>query len=96
MKKWGILGLVILGGLVLGLQHYINKGEKAAVVQPQPAPADQIGVTLPPAATGYAPPESSYNTSAGNYNDFAVPAAQSSYKGTCPGSSLAEILAAHG
>jgi hypothetical protein len=97
MKKWGILGLVILGGLLLGLQHYINKGEKTqSVMQSQPGQANQVGVALPPDATGYVPAESSYNTAAGNYNDLSVPASQSGYKGACPGSSLAEILAAHG
>ena len=96
MKKWGILGLVILGGLIVGLQYYINKGEKAKGLQTPSGPGDSVGVALPPAATGYVPPESSYNTAAGNYNDLSVPAAQSAYKGACPGGSLAEILAAHG
>jgi len=88
--------LVVLGGLILGLQYYINKGEKTAVPQPQPGPVDQVGVALPPAATGYLPPEAAYNTVAGSSNDLSVPTAQSTYQGACPGGSLAGIHAAHG
>ena len=99
MKKWGILGLVILGGLILGLQYYINRAEKTTGMLPRSGQADQVGVALPPAATDYVMPEYSGNNAAlgtGNYESLSVPTAQSAYQGTCPDSSLAGILAAHG
>lgn len=96
MKKWGVLGLVILGGLILALQYRINKSEKTVVVPPQPVPADQVGVALPSAATGYQPAGPSNTAAARNYSSISVPTAQSAYPGACPDASLAGILAAHG
>jgi len=98
MKKWGILLLVVLGGLLLGLQYFIRKGEKKIVMQPMPVSTEQpLGVALPPATTGYnTTPELAYNAGAGDYNNLVLPNVPSTYKGACSGGSLTDIVSSHG
>ncbi|OGS07507.1 MAG: hypothetical protein A2270_09585 [Elusimicrobia bacterium RIFOXYA12_FULL_51_18] len=101
MKKWGILLLVVLGGLLLGLQYFINKGEKKLVMQSGPTSTGQpLGVALPPATTGYIVSELSNNAGAevgaGDYNNLVLPNVPTAYKGACPGGSLADIVSSHG
>jgi len=94
MKKWVILVLVLLGGLLLSLQYFINKGEKKGAVRTG-TPTEELGVALPPASTGFVMPEATYTEGAGDYNNLVVPKLLTQYKGACAGGSLDEILLAH-
>ena len=102
MKKWSIFVLVLLACLILGMQYFISKREKARVFM-RPAPARKLssGAALPAASDTSAARgdmRASYAASGGsaNYGPLMLPQAAASYKGACPGASLAEIGNAHG
>jgi hypothetical protein len=106
MKKWGILAVVVLCGLLLALQFLSKKNTlKTSAPAPAAAASEEIGVALPAAATGYISPEAPKAPEtaavprlegAGSYNDLMLPALSSPYEGACPGGSLDEIRATHG
>ncbi len=100
MKKWGILGLVILFGLLMFLRFLSKKAEAPSNMPPVTPPEEAAGVALPPGATAQTmaetPIASSYVSGAGDYNDLMLPKMFSKYDGACKGASLEEMRATHG
>ena len=94
MKKWVILILVILGGLLLALQYVASKREKAMVIPAEPVQSEPIGVALPASSTNYTSPDMAGGN---NYqSNLFLPAVQSDYTGACQGGSLEEMRRTHG
>ncbi|MBU2572806.1 MAG: hypothetical protein KKH28_01850 [Elusimicrobia bacterium] len=99
MKKWVILVLVLLGCLLLAMQYLMNKKAKGQVSPATTSQGEPGGVPLPPSATGYVIPDSSFAPAPENLNDpsrLRLPIVPTNYKGACPGGSLAEMSATHG
>jgi hypothetical protein len=108
MKKWGILVIVVLCGLLLSLQLFSRRKSATA-----PAPAssakesEDIGVSLPAGATGYVSPADTGAGQApqvtvapvqgtGDYTSLMLPALQTQYRGACQEGSLEDMRMAHG
>ena len=100
MKKWVILILVFLGGLLLVLQYFAGKREKSVIVPSGSAQTEPLGVALPPSSTEYAAtdmaPMPEYAGGASDYSRLNLPQVQSNYKGACQGGSLEEMRQTHG
>lgn len=105
MKKWGIFVIVVLCGLLVALQFF---SRKSAVSVPAPSGQqhEEVGVSLPPSATGYVVPETVTPKPApvaitavqgtGDYASLMLPALPVSYMGACQGGSLEEMRMTHG
>lgn len=96
MKKWVILILVILGGLLLALQYLMNK--KAGPGLPAAnTPVDSNGVPLPAGATNYlanipyAPPINDLS----DPSKLNIPMIPTTYKGACEGGALTDMIGTH-
>ena len=97
MKKWVILILVILGGLLLALQYVARRNEKAMVMPARTAPSEQQGVALPASSTNYASSDMAMSGDSNSYqSSLFLPAVQSSYIGACQGGALEEMRRTHG
>lgn len=103
LKKWAILGLVILGCLILGLQFFISRSERNNAARLQPVQEQPMGAAAPAPVQ----PTSSVPTEANLPPVISKPAANVSYgpislpnppayKGECPEGSPSEIAASHG
>ncbi|MFA6433795.1 MAG: hypothetical protein WCW52_03790 [Elusimicrobiales bacterium] len=96
MGKWGILTLVVLGGLLLILKYFSYISARQT---PQPAELgleQPPGVALPPAATFYNELQPSGFHAPETYTELALPKEPAPYKGACRGGSLEEMRASHG
>ena len=98
MKKWGILVLVIAGGMLLALKYFSNKSLKEGAKSAVPGQEQQTGVALPPSATAYSYPVTAgpYSDGTGSYDYIALPEEITPYKGACEGGSLNEMRSTHG
>lgn len=98
MKKWGILVVVVLGGLLLVLQYFTDKDARREFSSSGPGQEQPIGVALPPSATFYAAPQTSdfYPGGTESSESLPQPAGLGPYTGACEGGSLEEMRASFG
>jgi hypothetical protein len=103
MKKWSVLVIIVLCGLLLSLKFLSRKNSAELSVPVAPA-QEESGVALPAAATGYVAPETApaaatvvpYVEGAGDYNGLMLPPLARAYAGACQGGSLEDMRSTHG
>ncbi len=98
MKKWVILILVVLGGLMLALQYMMNKKPAGTAGTTATGQTDPDGVPLPAGATGYTMPEIPFAPPTNDLSDpskLNIPVIASDYKGACEGGALTDMIATH-
>jgi hypothetical protein len=99
MKKWTILVIVVLAGILLALQYVVEK-KKSAVQSggAMPALEEPVGVALPEGATTYMARQAENSmpeVGGAVYGSIVLPTIQTAYKGACEGGSLREMLGTH-